>query len=158
MSLRITVTSGTGHGPTPLAAFDAALRAAGVENYNLLSLSSIIPPGATVSRGHHDAPDSEYGHRLYVVLAQQREVEHNAEAWAGLGWTQETGDGRGLFIEAEGESEGYVRRDIVDGLNHMMAARGRQYGPIDCEIAGIRCEDEPVCALVVAIYHAEGWE
>ncbi|GAC1402514.1 MAG: hypothetical protein NVSMB52_16490 [Chloroflexota bacterium] len=153
----ITVTSGTGTGPTPIAAFDAALRVAGVENYNLISLSSIVPPGAIVKRRHYEAPEDHYGHRLYVVMAEQRVIERNEEAWAGVGWTQERSNGRGLFIEAEGESHEKVHRDIQDGLHDMMAARGYAYGSVESEIAGIRCVDHPVCALVIAVYAAEDW-
>lgn len=39
--MHIYVTTGTGEGPTPLAAFDAALINAGVANYNLICLSSV---------------------------------------------------------------------------------------------------------------------
>ena len=42
--MKIRLSSGRGEGPTPLAAFDAALLDAGVSNYNLLPLSSVIPP------------------------------------------------------------------------------------------------------------------
>ena len=45
-ALTIHLSSGTGEGPTPLAAFDAALWHASVANYNLLCLSSVIPPNA----------------------------------------------------------------------------------------------------------------
>jgi arginine decarboxylase len=40
--MRIYVTTGKGEGPTPLAAFDAALIDAGIPNYNLIYLSSVI--------------------------------------------------------------------------------------------------------------------
>ncbi len=39
----IRVVWGTATGPTALAAYDAALAEAGVHNYNLISLSSVIP-------------------------------------------------------------------------------------------------------------------
>ena len=38
--LDISITSGLGQGPTTLAAFDAALRDAGIANFNLIRLSS----------------------------------------------------------------------------------------------------------------------
>jgi arginine decarboxylase len=44
----IQVTGGTGAGPTKMAAFDAALNQAGTANYNLIKLSSIIPPDSKV--------------------------------------------------------------------------------------------------------------
>ena len=42
--MTITLSTGTGEGPTPLAAFDAALVDAGVADHNLICLSSVIPP------------------------------------------------------------------------------------------------------------------
>lgn len=63
--MRILVSHGTGDGPTPLAAFDSALLAAGVENYNLIRLSSVIPPGAGIERGRFTSDPDEYGRRLY---------------------------------------------------------------------------------------------
>ena len=48
--MRIKITSAVGSGPTTLAAFDAALQKAGIENYNLIPLSSVIPTGAALER------------------------------------------------------------------------------------------------------------
>jgi len=155
--VKITISKGIGSGRTSLAAFDAALLAAGVENYNLIRLSSVIPPDTVVERAPFRSSLEEYGHRLYVVMAYQGAEEKGAEAWAGLGWTQEEGDGRGLFVEREGAGEAAVREDLETTLYSMMESRGRTYGPIDCEIAGVRCEGEPVCALVIAVYKSEGW-
>ena len=39
--MNIHVASGLGTGPTKLSAFDAALNAAGVANYNIIKLSSV---------------------------------------------------------------------------------------------------------------------
>jgi arginine decarboxylase len=156
--MRITVTSGTGTGPTPLAAFDAALLSAGVENYNLLVLSSMIPPGATIERHRFCAPYEEHGHRLYVVMARQGTEEIGEEVWAALGWVQEPGDGRGIFVEDHGHDEGKVRQNIELSLTSMMESRGQVYGPIDCELAGARCEGDPVCAIVVAVYKSMSWD
>jgi len=154
--MKIVVTHGVGRGPTPLAAFDAALLASGVENYNLITLSSVIPPGATIECSPYKSPPAEYGHRLYVVMAQQRATREGEEAWAGVGWTQDEGDGRGLFVECEGTSEGAVRSDIESTLEAMIASRDLAYGPIRSEVSGIRCCGEHVCALVLAVYESEG--
>lgn len=42
------IVSGTGEGTTALNAFDSALCAAGIGDFNLVKVSSILPPGATV--------------------------------------------------------------------------------------------------------------
>jgi arginine decarboxylase len=60
----IKISSGVGTGPTALGAFDAALRNAGIENYNLISLSSVIPPAAELERTRFTASPREYGDRL----------------------------------------------------------------------------------------------
>lgn len=44
------ICAGVGRGETLLTAFDQALRNAGVGDYNLLKVSSIVPPGAKVSQ------------------------------------------------------------------------------------------------------------
>jgi arginine decarboxylase len=44
----VVITSGTGTGSSEIAAFDAALRAAGIANFNLILVSSIVPPGIRV--------------------------------------------------------------------------------------------------------------
>ncbi len=63
---RIVLARGIGRGPTELAAFDAALRDAGIANYNLLGLSSVIPPGSTIEHGRWVTPPEHWGQRLYV--------------------------------------------------------------------------------------------
>jgi arginine decarboxylase len=155
--MNITITSGIGEGPTAIAAFDAALRVAGVENYNLILLSSIIPPGSTLTRTTFVTPIDEYGHRLYIVMARCDAHISGHAAWAGVGWAQEPADGRGLFVELHGDNETGVQVAIDATLTSMMESRGRTYGPIQCEVAGSVCRGEPVCALVIAVYQSQGW-
>lgn len=156
--MRIVVASGVGEGPTHIAAFDAALFDAGVANYNLIQLSSIIPPGCVVERARYETPDAEYGRRLYVVMTRCHAHQPGAMAWAGVGWAQERpGDGRGLFVELHGESEQAVCAGLTASLEAMTARRERSFGPIQHQLAGIECRGRPVCALVVAVYASEEW-
>lgn len=156
--MRIEVAGGIGAGPTELAAFDAALIAAGVANFNLLVLSSVIPPGSeVVVSDTATKPTGEWGDRLYVVIAQERLSARNAEAWAGLGWVQDADSGRGLFVEHHGGSQAEVERDIADSLAAMCRNRGGTFGPVQMKLAGTTCGDGAACALVVATYTAAGW-
>lgn len=160
--MKIHLATGVGSGPTTLSAFDAALNAAGIANYNLLRLSSVIPPDTEIV--HHDKAipaelmPGEWGDRLYIVMAEQRESAPNTEAWAGIGWVQEKGTGKGLFVEHEGESEVKVRRDIEQSLSALMATRNVDFGPIQMKVVGKTCTHHPVCAMVVAAYQASDWE
>lgn len=156
--MEIQLTIGTGEGPTPLAAFDAALIDAGVANYNLIYLSSVIPPGSTIRRAKYVTPPDEYGHRLYVVAARQAEQRPGCSVWAGVGWTQEPTSGCGLFVELHSSERAALESDIQATLASMIASRSLPYGPIQQEVVGIECRDWPVCALVMAVYHSQGWE
>jgi arginine decarboxylase len=160
--MKIHITSGLGSGPTKLAAFDAALNRAGVSNYNLIRLSSIIPPESQLTI-HDTGLDGavlpgEWGDRLYVVMAEMRADIPGVEVWAGIGWVQDKKSGKGLFVEHEGASEEAVRRDITQSLETLMKTRGQELGTIQMKIAGCACTDQPVCALVVATYQAAGWQ
>jgi arginine decarboxylase len=155
--MKILIASAVGSGPTPLGAFDDALRRTGVENYNLIPLSSVIPTGGELERGRFDSRVSEYGHRLYVVMAREEVSEAGQQAWAGLGWTQEAGTGRGLFVECHGSSREQVQRDIHATLDSMKRARPYEYGKNESEIVGAVCDGTPICALAIAVYSSEPW-
>src|SRR5438445_8079689 len=103
--MQIHIGAGVGVGPTALSAFDAALNDAGIANYNLLKLSSIIPPKSEIivheDKIVHDVPGG-WGDRLYVVMAEIRIDKPNEEAWAGIGWVQDPVTGKGLFAEHDG--------------------------------------------------------
>lgn len=155
--MQIYVTTGTGEGPTPLAAFDAALINAGVANYNLMCLSSVIPAASAIQRAKYVTPADEYGYRLYIVMARHEEQQQGKSAWAGLGWTQDKDSGRGLFVEIHGLGRAQVEEDIQITLASMIASRSYPYGSIESEIVGIECRDKPVCALAIAVYQSEEW-
>lgn len=157
--MNIHIASGTGIGPTKMAAFDAALQAAGAANYNLIRLSSIIPAGTKIidSEGPIKQPPGKWGDKLYVVMAELRVDTPNVEAWAGIGWVQNPKTGAGLFVEHEGANEATVRRDIEQSMQALIDTRGMEFGPLHMKVVGITCVHEPVCALVIAPYEATGW-
>ncbi len=159
-TLTIQVATGTGQGPTKLSAFDAALRAAGVHNFNLLCLSSVVPPASRVQvLSGPVSPAGEWGDRLYVVMAHERVEGPGAEAWAGIGWVQEAHTGRGLFVEHEGTDGHVVSAEIDASLRALCAGRPEQrFGPVRKVVRGAVSDDgTPTCALVVAVFKAEPW-
>lgn len=160
--MKIHLATGIGTGPTSLAAFDAALNDAGIANYNLIRLSSVIPPDTEIVV-HDKGPipvevmPGGWGDRLYVVMAEERVDTPNEEAWAGIGWVQEKGTGKGLFVEHEGNSEKAVRSDIQQSLVALMATRNVDFGEIHMKVVGRSCSHAPICALTAAVYQASGW-
>jgi arginine decarboxylase len=153
----ILVTSAVGRGPTPLAAFDAALVAAGVADRNLIYLSSVLPPAASVRRVDRIArTPGEWGDRLYCVVAQTRATEPGRQAWAGVGWVQDS-SGRGLLVEHDAGDEVSLRRLVRTSLDGLCRNRGVSFPAGGIEVAGAVCAGEPICALVVAVFESAAW-
>lgn len=178
--LVIDIRTATGVGPTSLAAFDAALVEARVANFNLIRLSSVIPPNSEVAAVEPTPhvidltdgaagiaaeralsvtrhPSSRWGNRLYAVWAYQSAERLGEEAWAGIAWVQHPEDGRGLFVEHEGPSESQVREELDASLSSISVARGLDEFEFHSAVTGTRCEGQPVAALVIAPFKHEPW-
>jgi len=156
---RIRISRSQGTGATRLAAFDAALVAAGLQDFNLVPLSSVVPLGATVEvvapaeqvRGRH-------GDLLYCVYAAAYATRPGLEAWAGIAWGLQTdGSGSGLFVEHSGSSEAAVHADLSATLGAMMDNRPEHYAEGGRLVSGVTCTGDPVAALVVASFQTAGW-
>jgi arginine decarboxylase len=124
--MRIHVASGVGRGPTETAAYDAALAAAGVHDYNLVVVSSVIPPDAAVREVDRIPELGPGGNRLTVV--QGRATATDGRASAGLGWVEGRDGGAGLFYEATGRDPDAVTAAIHEGLAAGRALRDRRFG------------------------------
>lgn len=154
--LEIIITQGIGEGPTELSAFDSALYKAGISNYNLIRLSSIIPQGSIIREDRYVTKSDEFGYKAYIVSAESIVSEKGNIACAGLGWIRRK-DGAGLFVEHYGNSVKEVQRLINTSLEHMRLQRKEQYGDIKSKISEIECVEFPVCAVVCAVYKIEKW-
>lgn len=149
----IRVVRGAATGPTAMASYDAALAAAGVENYNLVPVSSIVPEGAEV-RVAETAPDlGPAGGRLTVIEARGTVApEGGPRVCAGLGWAVEA-SGRGIFYEASGADPDAVRATVEDGLR---AGRDlREWTFVDGDLQVVTAAAEPdayATAVVLAVY------
>lgn len=94
----IDVVWGVGEGTTSLGSFDRALAGANVHNYNLVYLSSVIPPGATVvERGRLEEGRWAVGDPVAVVMAENTGTEPGEKVAAGLGWL--TAEEGGVLME-----------------------------------------------------------
>lgn len=155
----IILTTGTGQGPTELSAFDSALNSAGISNLNLIHLSSVIPNNSKIIEKKYFTDPKEYGYKAYCVFSRNITSKRGDKVYAGLGWLMksDTSNG-GLFVEHQCSTEEGVRKHITDSLTRMQEYRKEKYTKIQMKIIGIECKDQPVCALVCAIYKTEGWE
>lgn len=162
----IKVVCGVGSGKTTLSAFDSALKDAGVYNYNLIALSSIIPPNCTISKvKRYETPPEEYGYKLYVIKAEIRSEEAGKYIAAGLGWYQ-LEDGRGIFVEHEikGETrvavESEIKSRIENSLKDLAKFRNIKFedSKVRSAVSITHIKDHPTSVLVLAVYQSEGWK
>lgn len=149
--MQIRIVTGTGTGPTAIAAYDAALAAAGVHNYNITTVSSVIPDDSTLEVCD-SAPDlGPVGERLTVVEARTTSGD-GEDAAAGLGWTV-TEEGRGLFYEATGTDPETVRERVAAGLDSGRALREWTFTDERIVTTAVEGGDGPFAtALVLGIY------
>ncbi len=158
--MKIIISDGTGEGPNSLAAFDAALIDANIANYNLIKLSSVIPPNTELILDKTKIQENiqqNWGNRLYVVIAEAYATIPGEEAWAGLGWVIDSEEKKGLFVEHHGSSRSEVESDINLSLKTLTTNRGMIAGKFNIKLSHIVCKDKPVCSVAVAVYKSENW-
>lgn len=121
--MKIEIVWGKSEGKTLLSSFDKALFKAGIHNFNLIPLSSVIPREATVSEAGTYKSSRKIGDILHVVISSFSSDKSNIQISAGLGWVQS--EEGGLFFESKGEySRKECEEEIQIGLSEMMSARG----------------------------------
>ncbi len=155
--MKIVITWGIAEGQTRLAAFDQALHEANIGNYNLIKVTSIVPPGSTISVRRYGFRPIEFGHKAYVLLSSGIEVKTGCEIWAGLGWLTEKSSARGIIVEQKANTRERVICKIEDTLTCMRSYRSYLDSEIECKIIGGKCEGRPICALVCAVFNIESW-
>jgi len=149
----IRVVWGTGTGPTATAAYDAALAAANIHEYNLVTVSSVVPaepPLEVVGT----APDlGPTGNRLTVVQSKATVAPGSDDsAVAGIGWARGE-SGEGIFYEEDGTDPDAVRGTIEDGLVAGMDLR--EWDAIDEDVLireAASAEDAYTTTVVCAVY------
>ena len=156
--VRLPVHAATASGRTLLSAFHRALLACGVGHFNLVRLSSVIPPGVSVVPAEGVAVRGGWGDRLYCVYAEQCVTTPGEQAWAGVGWIQRLDGGGGLLVEHEAGDEEEVVELIRASLADMAAVEPHAFAAPEWVVVGARCEDQPVVALVIVPFVTALWE
>jgi arginine decarboxylase len=149
----IRIVWGTAKGPTEMASYDAALAAANVHNYNLVTVSSVVPADASI-QAVGDAPSlGPAGERLTVVEARATVARDDAErAAACLGWSREP-DGPGIFYESSGTDPEAVRDRVEQGLTAGEQLRSWAFDDGGTRVVTAEADQEEyTTAVVLAVY------
>jgi arginine decarboxylase len=154
----VALSSGQATGREELNAFDYALRDAGVADFNLIKVTSIVPPSARVRRLapaavpvlgegvmaptiYTSATSSKPGVRLAAAVGVGKPISARPEAGLVYVWS---GEG------TEQDAEGHIRRMVEDG----MRVRGRDKFDVDLVVSSIETSDDGTfaCALACALF------
>jgi arginine decarboxylase len=110
---KVFLTKGVGRHREKLASFEQALRAAGIEKFNIVNVSSILPPKAKVVSRDRALPNLVPGQILYCVMSRASTNEPNRLLSASYGYISEH--------HAFGQKE-RVSGDYAEDLAAMMLA------------------------------------
>jgi arginine decarboxylase len=149
----IRIVWGTASGPTAIASYDAALAAANVHNYNLVSVSSVVPADATIEVVG-DAPSlGPAGERLTVVEGRSTVSPDDAGRVAAcLGWSRES-EGPGIFYESAGREPEAVRDRVDQGLKAGQELRSWDFDDEGNRLVTADADSEMyTTAVVLAVY------
>lgn len=95
---KVFFTKGVGRHKEKLQSFEAALRDAGIEKFNIVSVSSIFPPGCKIIHKTQGLNELKPGQIIYCVMARNATNEPNRLLAASIG----------LAIPADSTQYGYL--------------------------------------------------
>lgn len=82
---KVFFTKGVGRHKEKLASFELALRDAGIEKFNLVTVSSIFPPQAKIISREKGLQELSPGEIVFCVMARTETAEANRLAVASIG-------------------------------------------------------------------------
>ena len=101
-------TKGVGRHRNRLQSFELALRDAGIERFNLVRVSSILPPQCKIVGKKRGIDKLKSGQIVHLVLAEAATNEPSRLVGAGIGLAQ----------PARGEQYGYISEHHGYGMKH----------------------------------------
>ncbi len=129
----VALTEGSGTGGSPLNAFDNALRDGGIADFNLIKVSSIVPPRVPVMRlkpqAHPISGEGLMVPTIYIdMTSDQVGVELAAAVGAGI---PRSGDGAGIVFVASCEgSREQAEESVSEMVGEGMEKKGTPAGEI----------------------------
>jgi arginine decarboxylase len=147
----IRVVWGTGRARTEKGSFDRALAEAGIHQYNLRELSSVVPAGADIDVAGTAPNLGPTGNALDAVIARQTSPP-GTRASAGLAWARGD-DGTGIFYEVGDHDPESVAELLRSGIETGCEIRTIEDAAVETKVTTAGAEpDRYATAVVVATY------
>ena len=128
---------GVGIAKEQLSSFELALRYAGIEKFNLVSVSSILPPGCKKIPKDKGLASLKAGEIVFCVLVRNSTNEPNRLISASVGCAVPAGDNQYGYLSEHhsfGETEERVSKYTEDLAASMLATTlGIEFNPDDAE-------------------------
>jgi len=106
------LVKGVGKAKAKLSSFEAALRAAGIEKYNLVRVSSIIPPNCRIISPQQGLKQLQPGQIVHCVISENSSNEPNRLMVASIGIAIPKNNGQYGYLA---EHHGFGQRERVAG-------------------------------------------
>jgi arginine decarboxylase len=109
---KVFLTKGVGRHREKLASFELALRMAKIEKYNIVNVSSILPPNVKVTSREKAVKELETGQILFCVVSRAQTNEPNRLISASIG----------VAIPADNKAYGYISEHHAFGQTSRAAS------------------------------------
>ncbi len=117
---RMFFTKGVGFHRNKLQSFELALRSAGIEKCNLVTVSSIFPPDCKIVTRERGITELQPGQITFVVMARECTCEPNRLIFASIGLAQPKNKNRYGYI-SEHHGFGETKRKASDFAEDLAA-------------------------------------
>ena len=117
---RVFFTKGLGRHKHELQSFELALRSAGIEKFNIVNVSSIVPPNCKIIPRKKGIPLLKPGQITYCVMSRNSTNEPNRLVGASIGVATPKGKNSYGYI-SEHHSFGEIGRKIRDHAEDLAA-------------------------------------
>jgi arginine decarboxylase len=118
---KVFFVTGVGRHSDPLVSFELALRDAGIEKFNLVPVSSIIPPGCKIISPPEGLAELYPGQIVFTVMARHTSNEKGKKIFASIGVAKPTDESKnGYIAEYSGEWDEKLREHAGDMAGYML--------------------------------------
>ncbi|MFH1500962.1 MAG: arginine decarboxylase, pyruvoyl-dependent [archaeon] len=118
---KVFFTKGVGRHKNRLTSFELALRDAGIEKFNLVSVSSILPPHCKIVSREEGLKSLSPGEVVFCVMARTETSENNRLTAASIGAAVPAGNGSYGYL-SEHHSFGDTAKDAGDYAEDLAAS------------------------------------